>query len=162
MRPKWARLIDRYKFEGHVGLTPSFLLGALREPPGAVVSQDRSFVELYALLQSMRDEARGADMARVFECQNIEQPIVTFSGETNGYPISGLVTADPILYVWPWTHPTGPIDFAWLFETLWQHFRDAINDGRFSYDRRTKRFVRFSDDDFAFIERALKLEEEDE
>jgi hypothetical protein len=80
MSPKWAQLVDRYQIEGHVGLTPSFLVGALREPPGIVRNAADSFADLRGLLESMRDDrAPYGKVAKIFECPNLRQPVVALS-----------------------------------------------------------------------------------
>ena len=48
--PTWARLLDQHQAEGHTGLTLSFLVGALREPPGVVLDADANLGEFRALL----------------------------------------------------------------------------------------------------------------
>lgn len=59
MEPRWLRLLKEYERKGRLGLTPSFLLGALRSPPGAVFDEERSLDNFRALLESMRDETGG-------------------------------------------------------------------------------------------------------
>ena len=156
MNPQWARLVDRWQIEGHVGLTPSFLIGALREPRGVVLDAPISFAELRALLESMRDERlEYAKMVKIFECQNLRQPVAALSTDGSGTVLRGH-NHQSQLYVWPWFEPERAVDFEWLLQALWCHFRISICSGRFSYDRRTGQFRAFDEADLQFIQRALE------
>jgi hypothetical protein len=162
MIPRWAKLVDKWQQEGHVGLTPSFLIGALRTPVGAKQDARTGYTELGALLESMgNDRGPYGKVARIFECPNLLQPVVSVSDDTAGYPIGG--ASLPVrLYVWPWDEPERSVGFDWLLQTLWHHFREPICDGRFSYQRSIKSFTEFSADDRAFVERALVSQSEDD
>lgn len=79
MALEWARLLQQQQADGKLGLTPSFLVGALRRVPGAVLGTTPGRPEMRALLDMMRDE-RAPPIAKsvsIFECQNILQPVVT-------------------------------------------------------------------------------------
>jgi hypothetical protein len=76
MKPRWAQLVDRWQVDGHVGLTPSLLVGALREPSGAVLDAPACFAELRTLLESMRDgRLQYGKVVKIFECQELRQPV---------------------------------------------------------------------------------------
>jgi hypothetical protein len=155
MNPTWARLVDRWQVEGHVGLTPSFLVGALREPPGAVLNAPASFAELRGLLDAMRNEPlQYGKVVKVFECQNLRQPVIALSTDRSGHLIPGAEQRAQ-LYIWPWYEPEREVDFDWLLHALWCHVRSSICDGLFSYSKRLARFETFSPSDLAFIQRAL-------
>lgn len=162
MPPKWARLIRQHHAEGHLGLTIPFLIGAVRDPLGGVSSEDRSFVELYTLLQSMRDETAGdGRTALIFECQNLLEPVVTLSTGPQGDRILGPSGATAKLYVGPWFETDAVIDFAWLFENLWDRYRQPLAANAFSFRRRTRQFEAFDANDVAFIARALEVDADD-
>lgn len=162
MPPKWARLIEQYQTDGHVGLTPAFLVGALREPYGAPASADRSLCDLRALLESMRDDSASyGRVARVFECQNILQPVISLSNDRHGTAIA--LSGQPTkLYVWPWYPPERTVDFDWLLNAIWNHFRVPICDGRFSYQRESNTFTKFDERDRKLIEKVITNHDDDD
>lgn len=87
-----------------MGLTPSFLVGALRTPPGAVLDRESSLAELRALLESMRDESVGSLVVRIAECPKLQQPVAALvSGAPGslGEPIVGSDGSPSCLYAWP-------------------------------------------------------------
>lgn len=100
--PKWARLLDQHQAEGHTGLTLSFLAGALREPPGAVLGAEVSLAAFRALLEAMTDEpAPDGRVVRIFECHNLMQPVAALSyPEYFGVAVVG-PTGSSRLYAWP-------------------------------------------------------------
>jgi hypothetical protein len=65
------------------------------------------------------------------------------------------------LYVWTWYEPERDVDFDWLLEALWCHFRVPICAGHFSYNWKTKQFHEFDDSDWQLI-RSASREDEDE
>lgn len=156
MALEWARLLQQQQDDGKLGLTPSFLVGALRRVPGAVLGTAPGRPEMRALLELMRDErAPGAKFVTIFECQNILQPVAALSSsDARGDAIRSPGGAAN-LYVWPWLPSARPVDFDWLLQTLWVHFGDAIETGRFSYIRATRSFGPFDKRDDDFIDRAL-------
>jgi len=108
MGPPWFRLLDQYRREGHFGLTPSFLVGALRTPPGAVLDEQTSLAEFRALLESMRDETPSGFHVRIGECPRLRQPVAAaFIGtpapgdSSLGEPIPPREGLPPKLYAWP-------------------------------------------------------------
>jgi hypothetical protein len=156
----WARLIEEWRRAGHLGLTPSMLVGALRTPPGSVASAPASFADLRNLLESMRDERLPSDrVVRIFECQNIFQPVATLSSDRMGHAIAR-DGGSAGLFVWNWYEPEREIDFDWLLQALWCHFRVPICTGQFSYSRKTKQFHEFDDDDWQLIKAASRDEDE--
>ena len=159
---EWARLLQQQQDDGKLGLTPSFLVGALRRVPGAVLGTAPGPPEMRALLEMMRDErAPGAKSVSIFECQNILQPVAALSSsDARGDAIRSPGGGAANLYVWPWLPSARPVDFDWLLQTLWAHFGDAIEAGHFSYVRATHSFSPFDKRDDDFIERALTESDE--
>jgi hypothetical protein len=101
MQPKWFQLLYEQQYGhgitahgpasgGRVGLTPSFLVGAMRTPPGAVRNPATSRSELTTLLKSMRDSGK---LVCIAECNNLHQPITSLTkGEALGHlaPMLGI------------------------------------------------------------------------
>jgi hypothetical protein len=162
MALEWARLLQQRQDDGKLGLTPSFLVGALRRVPGAILGTALGRPEMRSLLEMMRDErAPGAKSVTIFECQNILQPVATLSSsDARGDAIQSRCGGSPNLYVWPWLPSARPVDFDWLLQTLWTHFGDAIEARNFSYSRATRGFSPFDKRDDEFIARALTESDE--
>ena len=154
---EWARLLQQQQNDGKLGLTPSFLVAALRRVPGAILGPVLGLQELRVLLEMMRDEREPhGKVVSIFECPSLLQPVATLStSDAPGDPIEGRPGAPVKLYVWPWLPSKRPVDFDWLVQTLWAHFDDPISTGNFSYSRTTRRFRPFDKYDEDFIERAL-------
>jgi hypothetical protein len=135
-------------------------VGALREPPGTTKDAPTSFAELRALFESIRDErVRYDKIVKIFECPNLRQPVVALSTDQTGTPIPGAPGRPTCLYVWPWYEPERAVDFEWLVQAVWCHFRVPICDGEFSYDRTRMRFHTFDEGNLQFILRALEDED---
>jgi hypothetical protein len=113
-----AKLLQQQQDDGKLGLTPSFLIGALRGLPGSILGAETGRPELLALLQMMRDEeAPKGRVVSIFECQNILQPVATLSSsEAPGDPIRSALSERPRLYAWPWLPSKRPVDFDWLLD----------------------------------------------
>jgi len=165
MGPPWFRLLDQYRREGHFGLTPSFLVGALRTPPGAVLDEQTSLAEFRALLESMRDETPSGFHVRIGECPRLRQPVAaaffgtTAAGNSSlGEPISSREALPPKLYAWPQYFANESRDVQSLATALWGVFGTPICAGRFSY--RDGAFQPFDASDLEFIQRALKHEDD--
>ena len=80
MALEWARLLQQQQDDGRLGLTPSFLVGALRRISGAILGTAPGRPEMRSLLEMMRDErAPGAKFVSIFECQNLLQPVAALS-----------------------------------------------------------------------------------
>lgn len=163
MSLEWARLLQQQQDDGRLGLTPSFLVGALRKLPGRVLGIEPGRAELRLLLEMMRDEqAPGRKSVTVFECQNIFQPVAALSTtDAHGDPVVSPHQVRTGLYVWPWIDAKRPVDFDWLLEALWTHYGKHITSGDFSYSRATRRFGPFDKLDEDFIARAFVDADED-
>jgi hypothetical protein len=110
--PPWAKLLQLQQDDGRLGLTPSFLIGALRKLPGDVLGRDLGRPELRVLLEMIRDdETTHGKVVTIFECQNIFQPVVALSTSTApGDPIVSPTDGRARLYVWPWISAKRPVD----------------------------------------------------
>ena len=165
MQSKWFQLLHEQKYGdgitahgaasgGRLGLTPSFLLGAMRTPPGAVRSLASSRGELTALLESMRGNVSG-ELVGIAECQSLHQPTMRLMG-------NGLGQGDAVppsdgsrsnLYAWPQYFARVSRDVESLADGLWNILEPSILGGRFSYRGGT--WQEFNEDDLAFIRRAF-------
>jgi hypothetical protein len=156
MLPAWAQLLRQYRMEGRFGLTLSFLLGAMRRPPGAVVAEDISIREFRFVLESMRDQFVDCRV-RILKCIWLQQPVVALDNQESidEVPISASSDGDPQLYVSQKYLVGGPPDLETVFTNLWDTFRQPINEGRFSYLVDDESFQPFTANDLAFIQGAL-------
>ena len=157
MALEWARLLQQQQDDGKLGLTPSFLIGALRGRPGTILGMKLGFAELCVLMEMMRDEhAPEGKVVSIFECQRILQPVATLStADQHGDPIESSAGGPVRLFVWPWISSSRPVDFGWLVKAIWDHFGSAISAGNFSYNPSTRQFGTFDKCDLDFIGRAL-------
>ncbi len=169
MQPKWFELLYEQQYGrgitahgtatgGRVGLTPSFLVGAMRTPPGAIHNVAISRVELSALLESMRDNASGK-LVQIAECNYLHQPIASLTDGALGLGLLG----DPVLlpdgspsklYAWPQYFAGASRDVESLADGLWMILGLSICEGRFSYRGGT--WQEINGDDLALIDRAFK------
>jgi len=169
MQSKWFQLLHEQKYGdgitahgaasgGRLGLTPSFLLGAMRTPVGAVRSLASSRGELTDLLESMRDNVSG-ELVGIAECQSLHQPTIRLLG-------NGLGQGDAVppsdgsrsnLYAWPQYFARVSRDVESLADGLWSILEPSILGGRFSYRGGT--WQEFNEDDLAFIRRAFETDD---
>ncbi len=126
MALEWARLLQQQQDDGRLGLTPSFLVGALRRLPGALLGDTPGLPELRALIAMMRAErAPSGKVVSIFECQNIIQPVAALSSsDAQGDPIRSPAGGPPRLFVWPWVPSERPVDFDRPRHTLAGHGRE--------------------------------------
>lgn len=156
MRPKWLRLIDAHQRKGGFGLTPPFLLGALRTPPGAVLDEPRTRAEFRELLESMRNETPGGTIVRISECSRLRQPIAAVVHGMAGGLGESVVHADGSpsnLFAWPDYFVNESRNVESLTAALWKIMGPVMCEGRFSY--REGAYQPFDVPDMQFIERAL-------
>jgi hypothetical protein len=129
--PPWFRLLDRYRRDGHFGLTPSFLVGALRDQ-GDVSGGRASEEDLRHLLVSMRDETPAGFTVRIAECDKLRQavaavlPSVSLIRDAAGERVSAT------LYAWPQYFASESRTVESLLRGLWPTFGAPIQEGRFS------------------------------
>ena len=77
MAARWIRVVKNYPNTN--GPTIPFILGALRQPVGAVAASDANREELRALLVAMRDDSPATYKVVIKECMTLREPIVTLS-----------------------------------------------------------------------------------
>jgi hypothetical protein len=163
MRPPWFKVLDRYRRDGHFGLTPSFLVGAVRTPVGDVSSDQSSMEDLRRLLTSMRDETPPGFCVRLAECPSLHQPVAALLPsqsvvrEAAGDAVIAPDAQGSTLYAWPRYFASEARTVESLVGGLWPTFGAAIRDGRFSWRR--GEFHPFDSDDLAFVQRALHEED---
>jgi len=171
MYPQWFKLLYEQQYgQGitshgpapgpRVGLTPSFVLGALRTPPGAVHDAASSRAELSALLESMRDNSSGK-LVHIAECPDIHQPRMSLTQGALGLLGDPVLHADGSpsnLYAWPEYFARASHDVESLADGLWGILGGAICEGRFSY--RGGAWYGFDTNDLEFIARALSNDDD--
>lgn len=172
MRPPWFRLLREQQQGqgitaagpapgGRVGLTVPFLIGAIRTPPGTVREPAESRSDLASLLESMRDSSSGRSVV-IGECANLLQPRVSLAGGgALGNSGDAVVRDDGSpsnLFAWSQYFARDTRGVESLVEGLWNLLGSAIREGRFSY--RAGAWQEFNDDDLAFIQRALRDEDD--
>jgi hypothetical protein len=156
----WARLIEEWRRAGHLGLTPSMLVGALRTPPGSIASAPASFGDLRMLLESMRDERLADDrVVRIFECQNIVYPVATLSSDRAGHAI-GVMCAQRVCSCGIGTNLSERSISTGCCRRCGATSACRSAPGRFSYSRKKKQFHEFDDDDLQLIKAASRDEDE--
>jgi hypothetical protein len=156
MIPKWAVLLRRYRNEGHFGLTPSFLIGAMRRPVGAMAAEDVSLYELRSMLESMRNHTVGTPV-RILKCYLLEQPVAALDDRISSdeEPILPISASEPRLFVARRYLSNGSRDLDGVLIALWNTFRQPMNDGRFSYRVDEEKFDMFNAADLALIRRSF-------
>lgn len=167
MQSKWFQLLYEQQY-GHgitthgpasgnrVGLTPSFLIGAMRTPLGTASGRG----ELTALLESMRDSVSGKQVVSIRECNNLHQPIASLTEEAMGHLGDAVLLSDGSpskLYAWAQYFARTSRDVNSLADGLWNILGSSICEGRFSY--RDGTWQEFNDHDLAFIRRAFETAE---
>jgi hypothetical protein len=164
MWPAWFKLLE-YHRRDRLGLTLPFLIGALRTPPGArVTDEDVSIKELQSLLESMRDETPDSYYIRIMTCNNLGQPVATPgpSRYRQGSVDRQLFSSKRnicFLYAEPTYLPDEKRGIASLLESLWDHTAQPIRESRFSF--RNGKFDAFSESDLRFIREALSTSEDE-
>jgi hypothetical protein len=168
MQPKWSQLLYEQQYGhgitthgpasgGRVGLTPSFLVGAMRTPPGAVGNPASSRRELSALLESMRDNVSGRRVC-IAECSNLQQPIASLTeGTALGHLGDAILRSGGSpskLYAWPQCFARDSRDVESLVDSLWNILGSSVCEVRFSYRGGT--WQKFDEHDLAFIRRAFE------
>lgn len=166
MQPKWFRLLYEQQYghaisvHGGVGLTPSFLVGAMRTPPGEPRDVISSRGELSALLESMRDNVSGK-LVGIGECRNLRQPRASLAEVgALGHLGDAVLLSDGSpskLYAWRQYFARPSRDIESLGDGLWNLLESSISEGRFSYRGGT--WQKFDEDDLAFIRRAFENDE---
>ena len=165
MHPAWFKLLQ-YNRDKRFGLTLPFLVGALRIPPGRLISDDASnLAQLRALLESMRDHTPDEYYIKIAKCDRLQQPVA--APGPRGYrpasidkPLPTPTRSNCALFASPQylIDETGGIDA--LVESLWAAVGTPISNGLFSF--RDGSFQPFDERDLRFIRDALASGREDE
>lgn len=166
MSPPWLKLVRHHHRRRRLGLTLPFLVGALREPIGArFENADEGYAALVSLLARFRDESPESEMARLFTCPELGQPVVSVVSTYYhpSYAAWGLSppTRTP-LSIDPPYRPERPDDLTAAAKLLWSVVSSAIEEGKFAYSRRTGAYREFAEGDRNFIVDALAYDEENE
>lgn len=162
MLPSWLKLLLLNK---RFGLTFPFLIGALREPPGATTVADTARDELTKLLKSMRDDTPASHVIRIAECDRLHQPVA--APIPRGYSPGVGFTAIPSrtservsLYVSK-QYLVGVLQsIDAVSDSLWNVIAAPVAERHFSFYEGA--FHRFDDRDLGFIRDALAMADEDE
>lgn len=162
MRLTWLKLLLLNK---RFGLTLPFLVGALREPPGAALATEAAAGELKRLLVSMRDDTPESHIIRIAECDRLHQPVAApFPGVYNmgiGFAaIPSLKNGRVSLYVAEQYLLGAPPRVDAVLSSLWNMSAAAISERRFSFHGGS--FCEFDNRDLGFIRDALAMADEDE
>lgn len=157
MVPGWAQLLKQHRKEGHFGLTLSFLVGAMRNPPGTLLNEDSSIQELRSVLESMRDQSVGTPV-RILKCLGLQQAVAALDGQIGAdeVAIHNSRNEAPRLFVAERYLVGGGTDVDTICRNLWATFQQPINEGRFSYLVDDETFRPFTGVDLAFVKRALQ------
>jgi hypothetical protein len=133
MVPGWAQLLKQHRKEGHFGLTLSFLVGAMRNPPGTLLNEDSNIRELRSVLESMRDQSVGT--VRILKCLWLQQAVAALEYQVaaDEVAIQNSCNEAPGLFVAERYLLGGGPDVDTVCRNLWSTFQQPINEGRFSY-----------------------------
>jgi hypothetical protein len=133
MSAKLFRLLKYYP--KNIGLTIPFILGALRQPVGQVLSSAESFEELRALLVALRDNAPDLLKAQILRCPDLDEPIITlFSTEvSDSLRFDSPLNQGRALYVS--FYGIFDNDFESLVNSLWERYETILSEGHFSRQR---------------------------
>jgi len=167
MQLDWFKLLDYNYKHGRFGLTLPFLLGSLRIPPGRIVnSEHENFIELLALLKSMRDHAPDSYYIKIAECGKLSQPVATrqpslyFSPASTSKAISSPLHNRTSLYVQPKYLVEESRGIDSVAESIWAASAEVVMSGEFSF--RNGAFCTLDVADILFIKSALSENSEDE
>lgn len=141
MTSKLFRLLKYYP--RNMGLTIPFIIGALRQPVGQILSSDESLEDLRELLVSLRDDpAPGTLKTQILRCPDLDEPIVAiFGAQVSGsLRFDSPLTQGCALYVS--IYGIFDDDFELLVNYFWERYATILSEGQFSRqkDRTWKAF----------------------
>ena len=140
----------------NIGLTIPFILGALRQPVGKILSSAESFEELRMLLVVLRDNAPDLLKAQILRCPNLDEPIVTlFSSEVSGSLRFNSPTQGRALYVS--LYGIFDNDFELLVNYFWERYETILSEGKFSRQK-DKKCKPFSPTDLINLKKFCNIE----
>jgi hypothetical protein len=132
MKSQWLRIVQDYP-GNNVGPTVPFLIGALRQPPGAARPKGSGRAELRALLAAMLGESPMPWNVVIQPCGGPEKLVVTLTDvkRPDCIEIRSATVPGRVLYCHPVDSQVGNIDD--LANALWNEFGTNIDEGKFSY-----------------------------
>jgi hypothetical protein len=173
VKPHWFRLLEEQRYGkgitaqgaaagNRLGLTVSFLMGALRNPRGARLNQESVFPELRTLLRSMMHDHPSGSVVRIYECDTLRQPTACLTDLASGSLGDSVTLADGVpsnLFAWQQYFSSASRKLESLVAGLCPFLEFPLCAGQFSY--RDGSYQEFSSDDEEFIKRAMTLDEDD-
>jgi hypothetical protein len=174
MNPKWFRLLEEQRYgqglgpsgptgSQRLGLTVAFLIGALREPPGAKLDEGPGVAEMRQLLSEIMTSAvQGSSIVRIYECDKLGEPTACLSDAKSGSLGDAVLLPDGSpskLYAWPQYFLGDSRDLESIAECLWVLLHKHVQQGKFSH--RLGSYEEFNDDDRAFVKRAFARGEDE-
>jgi len=174
MKPKWFLLLEEQRCgQGlgpsgpattqRLGLTVTFLIGALRQLPGGELASEPTVVEIRGLLAEMMIQAADPSVVRIYECDKLREPTVCLSDSRSGSLGDSVVFPDGSssrLHAWPQYFSGGPRDLESISQCLWGLLGEPLRRREFLH--RLGSYKEFNDDDCAFIARALARDDDEE
>jgi hypothetical protein len=163
MIPFWLKLIRTHNKNGGHGLTLPFLVGALRNPVGTIIEDEKENIkDALSLLVSIRDETPDTSYISLTVCPGLQQPVFHEGLNT---PLDTTLTKVPkldniecCLYVSASILPNGKQSVEDLMDSLWQVSSAEIVGGKFSFANGN--FMNFTDKDYQLIKDAHTIEDE--
>jgi hypothetical protein len=146
---------------GRLGLTVTFLLGAIRNGRDTPEC-GRSKADLRALLADTMSEHQADAVVRIYECGTLHEPTACLSDGMAGGLGDAVTLRDGSpskLYAWPQYFAGPSKDLDSLTRGLWNLLDAPLSAGKYSYRHGYKEF---DTDDDAFIRRALGRHDDDE
>lgn len=163
MSEKWYRLLHEQKYGpgitakgpakgGRVGLTPAFVVGAIRVSSG--VDSPAGRADLLEMLESMANNTEGT-LVHIADCPDMHQPRASLTAGAIGHlgdPVKRSDGSNTNLYASPEYFARDSRDLESLTDGLWNILRQPISEGRYSW----RGWQEFDDDERRFIKRALE------
>ena len=167
MRPPWFKLlVHNQESNRRFGLTLVFLIGALRTPPGRVITDEgANLAEFVALIRSMRDETPESHYIHVGKCDRLHQPVANptssyFRPTDTDRPLPSPTLNRTAVVFQPKYFPDPARGIESITDALWPLLVEPVMAGSFSFYEGA--FHRYGKNDRAFIAQALALPDDDE
>lgn len=151
------KLLKRQREKGLTGFTMAYLIGALREPVGAISGDEgrdyREFVELLEHFQNLDHISKC--YIGIAECVKLKQPVAALYNSSEALEERKLEiiksnSKNSTLYASSQYHKKGSFDS--LVEALWQNSKQHILAGEFSFEN--SQYSAFTNKDKANIAEA--------